>query len=694
MERKVYWVIPVGFAKNVFGPIVYHNLAGNLLGMTLAAAFYQVLIHSRQQGICTSVAQLRLRRWQWPDVATQVRWTVLAVNVAGLLLTLSRGALLSAIAAIVVALVWMRPRKGWAGITIPLGVALVSALALIGWFRASDAISDRYETLMQSERLMEDVRLQHWQDGIRAGKAYGTTGVGLGAYRHIHLLFQDHEIERVFLRAHQQYLETWVDSGLIGLFLLLAVIAGTTISLFWLSRRRERELRAAATLGIVLLVGQLAHACLDFCLYLPASAIMFAGLLGAIFGIAAEAASDRGANRWWLGLPLVMPMRWAAPIVIVAGCGWSAWAGATWAREEAALYDANWNDSQFDTPVKDIQRWIGQLEEFAPGTDDWRIPLALGELYVTDYRHAVLRELNKELTPEQKEALSQQELWDFTDPMVLNARANLMAHEDNFAGIDEEMRTQPLIVERLALAHEQYRWCRKNCPLIAQAHLRLAELMFLRKTPDYDDYRDLEHAAVLAVGNPDVQYEVGRRFANAGQDERALIAWRESLRLSNRRWFAIYDLVGNQLTPKQILEQLLPPNDPQLLLSIAGRFLTEQEQAASRKLYLDRAEQILGNKPPASRDQRSAWHLNRAELCLLRDDRKQAIDEIAAAVRLKPDDHALRAQLAQQLALEERWTEALQEARYCLNLQPNNWDYKNLYANIEQGPKGEAEKHE
>jgi tetratricopeptide (TPR) repeat protein len=678
---KLYWFIPVGFGRGVFGPMVYHNQAGGILLMTVISAFVLVIRRNSDHQTVKSRHSFGTVGWLFPEKQVLQSWLILAINVAGLLLTLSRGAVLSLLIASLVTIVWLRPRSGWQGLAFPLCLAIVGGLSLVAWFRASDVVSRRYSSLMQSEQLLEDVRLDHWQDGFRAARDYGWWGVGLGAYRHIHPLFQDNEIERIFLRAHNQYLETLVDSGILGVVLLAAVIGLTLRMVHSLSQRREVAIQQIATWGALILVGQLAHAGVDFCMYLPATTFMFGTIIGSVSGVAWEAALVRHEKTTRLGWQLGCASGITCIFLLAATCLWGSAVGWRWAREEEAVYAAPWNESNRALTLEETTQAIGKLEAVVPYTKDWRVAQALGELYLADFRLRLHEELEKEMVAEGELDLDDEVLWQFSDPMVLHRRAHALASLGELEKIEEEIRSRPLIGGRLAQAHEMFRVSRRLCPMTALVHLRLSELDFLRQKLRFDDVADLQRAQRIGIGNPDLLYEAGRRWSTSGNPQRAVVAWKESLTLSRRHWPEIYRLVGEILTPTEMLEQILP-SDPTLLLSIAGRQLTEPEQRDDRARFLDAADRLLGTEVPSALDQRGKWHLRRAELGLLRGDRNEAVTQLSAAVNLSPSDHGVRAQLAQVYALENRYTDALREARYCLALQPNNWEYRALVEKI------------
>ena len=103
---KLYWVFEIGHPEGVFGPIIYHNQAGSILMMSLAASIYCLAcgMADDQESAPTAAgshgptADVHLQwrssaaSWQdWLQPRPLALSALVLVNLAGLLLTLSRG---------------------------------------------------------------------------------------------------------------------------------------------------------------------------------------------------------------------------------------------------------------------------------------------------------------------------------------------------------------------------------------------------------------------------------------------------------------------------------------------------------------------------------------------------------------------------------------------------------------------------
>src|SRR6056297_1038575 len=693
-NAKLYWWIPLGHPQGVFGPIVYHNQAGGILLITLAAAVF-LLTHAARGGFdkqpahrgsrsrSTSAAAHTLpapywRRWLEPLPLMAILLVVL--NGGGLLLTLSRGALLAALIATVITLAVVRPRTGWLGLGLVLGIAIAGAGASVFYFRMSEAVGRRYATLFESEQLLDNSRLAHWHDGFQAGQQHWLLGVGAGAYFHAHPLHQDEQIERTFLRAHNQYLETWVDSGLPGVLLLVLAIGSAGWTLTRLTRRRRSSFRNIAAWGLLVLVATAAHASVDYVLYLPATAIVFALVLGGVCGNAWQAERERRPGVGTTDEPLCSAVGiglppWAASLLtglLAIGCLWSTTMGVRWHQEDAAVLSVPWGADQQTVDPLALEQAIARLETLVHHTSDYRVPLSLGELRITRFRQQAIAQLaeENELPASQASAL-----WPWTAPLVLLQRAQELTDAGDLERVEQEIRNEPMVAERLGEARQAFLQARYLAPAAPQPHLRLGELSFLE--PDVRRAAaHFEHAARLARGSTDLQFELGRRMLAAGDRTGGLAAWRRSLELDIRHWNSIYDVVGKQLSPQQINQWVLPDN-PELLTLVAARQYTEPEQQADREALLKRVDAIL-RQPVSDPDRAGHYQSLQAEVQLLREDLEGAIEQFAVALRYRPADHQMRARRAALLLCAGRLDEAEQEARYAARLQPRNYQYRNL----------------
>jgi O-antigen ligase len=264
--------------SNGFGPFINRNHFAGWMVMATSVALGV---------LCDRVeAAVRHRRptgwknatlWLSNEAATQVPLVVIAVLTMSLSLvwTLSRSGIISWMCALALfaGLVVRRRRLGrgprTAIITMLIAVVVVAAsyrgpAHLVRWFADTKDLQSR---------------LGVWHDAWRVVHDFPLTGVGINAYPYAMLFYQRHSTELWMTRAHNDYLQTLAEGGL-----LVTVPAAVTMLLIvvMIGRRlaaaRDEEgywIRAGAAAGLVAIAIQ---ETVEFSLRIPANALLCATL--------------------------------------------------------------------------------------------------------------------------------------------------------------------------------------------------------------------------------------------------------------------------------------------------------------------------------------------------------------------------------------------------------------------------------
>jgi hypothetical protein len=272
-----------------FGPFVNKNHYAGYVEMAALLAL----------GIATGLAdeaRTRPDRLSWIASPRAFRvmlaWTLPAVLVVAVPVSLSRGGVVSLVAGLA-AFVLMRAERG-----LPSrkeGIVLVAALALAAAAIVvvlPTAVRARLLTLAgTSPDASRSYRVAVWKDSLRLFASSPAVGSGFGAYEDaIARLKSAAGAERVE-HAENDYLEVLAEVGLAGGF-LLAWLAVSVLRRGWRGvhdepHRVPRAIRAGALAGIVAL---LVHSAFDFNLRIPSNALLFAMLAALV--LAPEAPSS------------------------------------------------------------------------------------------------------------------------------------------------------------------------------------------------------------------------------------------------------------------------------------------------------------------------------------------------------------------------------------------------------------------
>ena len=153
-------------------------------------------------------------------------------------------------------------------------------------------VLDRYDASTGTE-----ARFQRWPTVVNAGQTYLPVGAGVGSFDPVFRTVEPlNQLDRTFFNhAHNEYLEIWIETGWVGvaLVILLFVWWGRRSWDAWFrSREPDRSLRRAASVALLVM---LAHSMVDYPLRTEALAVMFA-LAAAILEGGGRLAPGSGAR--------------------------------------------------------------------------------------------------------------------------------------------------------------------------------------------------------------------------------------------------------------------------------------------------------------------------------------------------------------------------------------------------------------
>ena len=188
----------------------------------------------------------------------------------------------------------------------------LAALVLFGFvFLPSDAFIANYGGLMTTSQAALEGRGPIWRETLQLIAAYPAFGIGLGNYETAFLKYQAQVVDRVFTYAHNDYLQTAAELGVIGLaiaaVLLLPIFARAFRAASHGPDRTSRYLGlgcAAAIAAICL------HSVTDFNMYVPANAFVLAWICGiaASLPLRRDRANSVAASQWSKRLVLALAL--------------------------------------------------------------------------------------------------------------------------------------------------------------------------------------------------------------------------------------------------------------------------------------------------------------------------------------------------------------------------------------------------
>jgi len=605
----IYWTVPLSQGGSPFGPFVNRNNAAGYLNLCLACALGMVVWAFQRSGFLGVTAPRvhafsprhpapRRRSLGLADFIARLNgYSAVAVVfasliVAGVICSLSRGGIIALVSAIGLTSVIALASRRFSGRRVWAAIVVLGGLGLVGWVNAGDAVRARLATLLE-RAAFEEGRMGHWRDAMKAVPDFWRTGSGLGTYRYVYGLYETKPSNVWFHHAENQYLETLVEGGVVGLALLATFLALVGTACWRLLRAGPDELAPVVGLvGLFALTSQSIHACFDFGLRIPANSILFALICGTVSSRAARVA---------LGLAMAQPRVPAGPrfslgrlvpagvvAAVAAAVAWGASQTAVAAKLETALAQVPVVDAWTDAADSHLCQTIGNLgEPLRVVPDDATAHAAMAKLWIALYRSREFRRREHTATSNARREV----IWQQTSPEVLHGRAHRLAR----VGMDDalaRLRGGGVVQETLAIGLRHLLLARRANPLLPDVHVLTAELSVLFADLGMDEIH-VARARRLAPANPELLYRCGLLDYQARRWDAALATWRATLSLSEKRLAEILRWSGPELASPDTVEKLFPP-DPGLLIRLATNHFHPAESSRERANILAYAAKVIG----------------------------------------------------------------------------------------------------
>jgi O-antigen ligase len=253
---KLYWFREMRYGGIPFGPYANRNHFAGLAELLIPLALVPLILG-------------RVRRERWPVVGLFA-----VVPVGALLLSASRGGIVSLATELFLLMLIIFIRKSIGKHIFGAGAVLLAALLLVSWLGATE-ILQRFSTL-QSLEATAGKRASMRTDTWKIFLDHPLIGTGLGT---IQVAFPPYETlydGKVVNHSHNDYLEALAETGALGGLCCLWFLAVLHIVGWKRSQNLEKSFAAALQLsGWIACCGLLVHSFVDFNLHIPANALLF-----------------------------------------------------------------------------------------------------------------------------------------------------------------------------------------------------------------------------------------------------------------------------------------------------------------------------------------------------------------------------------------------------------------------------------
>ena len=208
---------------------------------------------------------------------------------------------------------------------VGLGVAAAVLLLVFMVFLTPGGLVERFAVLMTNDPT--EGRVPIWRDAVHLIAAYPLVGVGLGNFYPALLPFQRYGLELAWVNAHNDYLQTISELGLVGA-LIPACLLGVA---FWRAVRTAasdgpQEIRFLGLACAGAMTAFLVHAVSEFNSYVLSNALVLSWIAGAAAGLRgpdarAFASAPLRAVRGFVLVPVVLVLGVAS---VASSVGWLA----------------------------------------------------------------------------------------------------------------------------------------------------------------------------------------------------------------------------------------------------------------------------------------------------------------------------------------------------------------------------------
>jgi O-antigen ligase len=252
---KLYWFRTMRFGGLPFGPYVNRNHFAGFAELLIPVALVPLVLGKVRRERLFLVGLFAL------------------VPIVALLLSASRGGIISLGVQLVVLFLLLRVRQTRRRNVIAGGIVVLCAVMMVSWIGIQQ-ILNRFSPQHMEVTVGKRTAMRH--DTWRLFLAHPIVGTGLGTFEMVFPPYDSLYDGKVVNHAHNDYLETLAETGLVG-GLCCALFLGVILvnSMKGLAEPGSSFAAVLNLSGLIGCVGLLVHSLVDFNLHIPANAVLF-----------------------------------------------------------------------------------------------------------------------------------------------------------------------------------------------------------------------------------------------------------------------------------------------------------------------------------------------------------------------------------------------------------------------------------
>jgi len=644
---KIYWTIETG-DKSVAtaGSFINYSNYSQFMNLSLGAALGLLLVRLEETARRESRSSPTLRSILRHLRSQHLGW-LLAMIVLGsvtVLTSMSRNGVISLLVAATVTGVALASTRDlrWRGwLLATMSLVAFATLFFVGF----DAVYDRMATLQD----FEDRYAGRWEmnlGALAAWREYPVFGAGLGTHEVVFPMFDPAVNPSLAGHADNDYAQILEETGVLGVGLAAAFLAGIWWRYFRLIRRAKTPLAMAAFgLGFGLLAIMI-HSTTDFGQHLPANFCLTAiacALLIRLGRIERDRSKNTDADKLQLRGP--RRIRWLAvlPLVcLVAVWGWALLeanaarvAENEWAETLAIEYTVRQSDWQAsDDQYADLITHAEAAAESQPDNVKYRY-------WLNVYRW---QSISRDVDPD-------------TGQVVL--------HPDTIPHVER-------IAQELANA-------RLLCPTFGPVYSLEGQLkLFVLERPVGGEL--IRKGYQLAPNDASTCFIAGVYSAQEEDLEETISRFERAIALDGSYYGEVMGIYIHELNRPDLARRLAGDNCGRLFGLSNSLSRIEEHAALAQEIHAD-AVRILRKR--CKSPEASASELARlASICQKDKDFPSAVTYYRRALNLNYGQVGWRLALAKALAETGQVEEAMHEARICLRLRPQMQAAKKLIEDL------------
>ena len=253
---KLYWFREMRFGGIPFGPYVNRNHFAGFAELVIPLSLVPLVLG-------------KVRRERWFLVSLFA-----VVPIGALVLSASRGGLISFFVELGVLFLWMILRRTLGKHLLSGGAVLFLAFLMVSWLGVQQLV-ERFSS-MQSLEVTVGKRASMRADTWRIFLDHPWFGTGLGTIQIVFPAYETLYDGKIVNHAHNDYLEALAETGIAGGLCCLWFLG---ILFFDSLRRLSQPVGAFASTvqlaGLIACLGFLTHSLVDFNLHIPSNALLF-----------------------------------------------------------------------------------------------------------------------------------------------------------------------------------------------------------------------------------------------------------------------------------------------------------------------------------------------------------------------------------------------------------------------------------